>query len=272
VWLSRLSGGRLAAWAAAIALAGSGYFVWCGYHTSTVLDWGMMLTGYPAEANGFDAWAGFYSPLGRMMEFLLGAFAAQQYMLAPKGSGIWARWPTAWTSAAAVGFLGSFAAAVISDAPVRRFIGLSTASLVALLMLLIIRHSTWISRCLSNYVIVKLGEASYSLYLLHWYILTQWVAPYANPMSLEGRFAMYLVGMAICIAISRLVFVIFERPSMRWLRANFKPLRLHLVLGVAFVIISGFSVAASLQFHAVQHFCESGPDCSALGIAHATPN
>ena len=50
--------------------------------------------------------------------------------------------------------------------------------------------------------------------------MTQWVAPIAYPMSFEQRIAIYLAGMAITVAISRLVFVIFERPSMRWLRVK----------------------------------------------------
>jgi len=78
----------------------------------------------------------------------------------------------------------------------------------------------------------------------------------------------YVGGMIAAILLARLTYLLFEKPALRWLRRNFKPLRLHLVLGAVFVVITCLSVLASLQVHAVQRFCASDPkaDCSSLGI------
>jgi len=271
VLVSRLRGARLVGAAVIVSLISIVYYMWCSRHTATLFDFGVRLLGAEEPAREFQAWAGFYSPLGRMAEFLLGAFAAQQYLLSPKGSSILARWPATSTTVVAAAFAGLFVALVLMHSPLGLFIGLCTASLVALLMLLAVRHSTWISRALSGAVIVSLGESSYSLYLLHWYTLTQWVGPYATPLSFVGRIVVFLVGIAATLAIARLVYVFYERPSLRWLRRNFKPLRLHLVLGVAFIVSTAFSLAASMQVHSVWYFCQSASavDCSALGIARA---
>jgi peptidoglycan/LPS O-acetylase OafA/YrhL len=272
--ISRLRGATLAICAILISLIAITYYAWCSSHMSIILDLGRRLFGSPSVASEFGAWVTFYSPFGRMTEFLLGAFAAQQYLSGSKESGIFARWPTVSTAAAATTFVGIFVVTVLSGSPIGTFIGLCTASVVALLMLLAVQYTTSVSRSLSGALVVSLGEASYSLYLLHWYTMTQWAAPYAYPLSFSGRIAVYLAGMTITIAISRFVFVFFERPSMKWLRRNFKPLRLGLTLGVAFVLITGLSVAASMQTHAVRRLCASiqSMDCSALGIVRVPAN
>jgi peptidoglycan/LPS O-acetylase OafA/YrhL len=122
---------------------------------------------------------------------------------------------------------------------------------MAYFVLLAGEHPTWISQLLARPFVVKCGEASYSLYLLHWYTMHQWAAPYAIPYSKGGRLTIFAIGVLISIALARVVYLLLERPALRWLRLNFKPLRLHITLGVAFVVITFFSIMASLQVQTV---------------------
>jgi peptidoglycan/LPS O-acetylase OafA/YrhL len=96
-------------------------------------------------------------------------------------------------------------------------------------------------------------------------------APYAAQFSTRGRAAVLLAGMLASIALSRAVYLLFERPSLRWLRKNFKPLRLHITLGVAFIAITCLCFASALQTVQVRRFCAANTqiDCTDLGLAPA---
>jgi peptidoglycan/LPS O-acetylase OafA/YrhL len=282
VWLRRRSGKGLALLAGITAVAGLTYYGWCAYHTGDIRKFALTHFGSASLADAFVGWMVFYTPIGRMVEFLLGAIAAQAYLSRPNTAGLLERLPR-WTTAA-------LAALILVWTPAPSLLhwqvaGVSAScavALVALFVLLVVQHRTRIADILSAPLLVKCGEASYSLYLLHWYTMHQWVAPYAYPLGGGGRIALFFVGMAISVILARVVYLLFEKPALRWLRRNFKPLRLHLVLGAVFVAITCLSVAASLQTHAVQRFCEAPlegadlgeiantkPDCSSLGILPA---
>jgi peptidoglycan/LPS O-acetylase OafA/YrhL len=82
---------------------------------------------------------------------------------------------------------------------------------------------TWLTRALSKPFLVKCGEASYSLYLLHYTTLHEWAVPYAMGASMFRRVLIFLIGVLASIAISFVVFLLYERPALRWLRWRLQP-------------------------------------------------
>jgi peptidoglycan/LPS O-acetylase OafA/YrhL len=268
VWLARRHGRGLAFLGAAAVAAGLLYYGWCAYNIAAIQSFGLARFGSPQLAGSFIGWMVFYSPLGRMIEFILGALAAQRYLSGPSAGGLLDRLPISTTPVLGAAILCWLVAAPLLHLHVAGVGASCAAGLIALFVLLLVLHKTRTTVILSSPLLVKCGEASYSLYLLHWYVMHQWAAPYAYPFGRVGRVLMYVAGIAVSIALARVVYLLFEKPALRWLRRNFKPLRLHLVIGVAFVLVTGLSVAASLQVHAVKRFCAANPkpDCSSLGI------
>jgi peptidoglycan/LPS O-acetylase OafA/YrhL len=261
-WLARQHGRRLGAIAAAVALAGLGYCVWCSYNIALIREFGLAQFGTPTLAQSFVTWVTFYSPVERMLEFLLGAVAAQQYLSVAAPTGLVARRPAVIT--AAVAAVVAIWIGVTATAPFK-LTGMNAscaAALVAAFVLLVARHPSPVARLLGHPVLVRCGEASYSLYLLHFYTMHQWAAPYALPYGKVGRAVLLLIGILISIALARVVYLWFERPALRWLRINFRPLKLHIALGLAFAVITFFSIVASLQIQAARRLHTSGPPTS----------
>ena len=268
-WLSRRHGRGLALLAAIVAAAGVIYCVWCAYNTHLIQSYGVAHFGTPALAQAFQTWILFYSPAERMLEFLLGAIAAQQYLSVSRPTGPTARWPSASTTAVATVLVVWIAVTAVMRISLSAVNASVAASLVAGLVLLLVRHPTWISRCLSWPVLVKCGEASYSLYLLHWYTMHQWAAPYAAQFEKLGRQGVFLIAALLSIVISRGTYLWIERPALKWLRINFRPLKLHITLGVVFLVITVFSVVASLQ---VQTVMKSHASSSQTSSGPASPH
>ncbi len=255
IWLSRRSGRSLAVLAVAVASAGLCYYVWAAYHISMLRNFGVALFGSPALADSFIGWVVFYSPAGRIVEFLLGACAAQHYLAVGKAENNSSRWPSASCATVVVAVLVSITASSISQIELSGVNASCVAALVAAFIFLVARYRTPISRVLSAPVLVKCGEASYSLYLLHWYTMHQWAAPYAAGFTNSGRILVFLAGALLSIALSRAVYLLFERPALRWLRVNFRPLKLHISIGAVFAVTTFFCIVASLQIHTIWRSC-----------------
>ena len=87
--------------------------------------------------------------------------------------------------------------------------------LMAFTIYLIARcHAHPVARMLSATAIVRLGEASYSIYLLHAFV----GRPVKNLYDLHPGVPTYLLAMAFVISLSLLSYRYFERPARRWLR------------------------------------------------------
>ena len=273
VWLSRRHGKALAYVAATAVAASLLYYGWCAYNIQTIQRFGFSQFGSAQLAGSFVGWMVFYSPLGRMTEFVLGTLAAQRYLSGPSAGGLLDRLPIATTAVIGVAILAWIVAAPILQLRIGGMSASCAAGLIALFILLAVQHKTHVARFLSSPVLVKCGEASYSLYLLHWYVMHQWTAAYAYPYGYPVRLLMYVAGVIASILLARAVYLVFEKPALRWLRRNFKPLRLHLVLGAVFLAVTCLGVLASLQIHAVQRYCVAAPttDCSGLGIIPPQP-
>jgi peptidoglycan/LPS O-acetylase OafA/YrhL len=64
------------------------------------------------------------------------------------------------------------------------------------------------------------GEASYSLYLLHYWVLHTETQPRVASLGYGARVFWLIVAMAAAILLSRAVYVLFERPAMRFFRSG----------------------------------------------------
>jgi peptidoglycan/LPS O-acetylase OafA/YrhL len=254
VWLTRRAGRSLALFAAITAAAGLLYYIGLASHRAAVEALGVQIYGSPKQATGFAAWLLFYAPFGRISEFLLGAAAAQyylsrHYLSRPAG---WDRRLPAWSTwIAALAILGwSATAAIVTTGSMRLVYTSIIAAPIAGFVLLSIIRPAGASRLLASPLLVKGGEASYSLYLLHFYTMHEWAKPWAGERSMTWRVVIYLVGLAVSLALARTVYLGFERPARSWLRRHCHSLRLNVVLGWLFVAILLFSVIASLHIHA----------------------
>ena len=145
-------------------------------------------------------------PLVHLADFLIGVAAACAYDLLVRG----ARVPAAWKL-----YLPGFAgAALILAYPetLPKFIDLNSA-LRPLNALLIIGLALGCA-ALSSRVLVYLGKSSYAMYILHVPVMW-WYLRKSHTLSP----ALYVV---IVVAVSALVYGLFEEPANRWLRGRLR--------------------------------------------------
>lgn len=247
-WLTRRTGRSLLLFTAAAGAWGILYYVWGAFHVAEIRAIGATLYGSPEIAGKFVSWFFFYAPVGRMSEFLLGAAAAQYYL--SKADDGFRRPPAAATWIAAIAILVWTATAVLPAWPVASIYASVIAVPIAGFVLLSVLQPAGASRLLSSPILVKCGEASYSLYLLHWYTMHEWAAPWATGHRGIVRLLFYFAGIAASIVLARAVYLYFERPSRVWLRSHFRTLHLAPVFGGLFAAITLFSIVASLHVHA----------------------
>jgi peptidoglycan/LPS O-acetylase OafA/YrhL len=127
-----------------------------------------------------------------------------------------------FTSFFVIAFVLAFMISYMYIAPINSFIG-RTASLlytpiVAFMIFCLVRYpGTFLNQFVSNKLFVKLGEASYSIYLLHaffaWYARDYYYLK-LNPWIL------YSLAILCILVMSRLSYLLFERPIQTWLRVK----------------------------------------------------
>jgi peptidoglycan/LPS O-acetylase OafA/YrhL len=250
--LGRLRGRGLAIFGVAVAAYGLAFYIYGWTHTAELKSWAA--AHFPqANPGEFVHWLLFQSPWGRMSEFLLGVVAAQALLVrkSDSESRIFAR-------ALTYGSLGAFAVLVIAIyAPAHVLYALigtqCGAMFVALFIYAVARYRSSLSRILSSSLLVKLGSASYSLYLLHYLVLHEYGQPLVVRHPNLSRWAVFLGMMVVAIVVSYISYVLVERPAIRWIRANFRPLRLGIWLPSTLALITLFSVLISVHMRALAH-------------------
>ncbi len=250
--LARLFGRRLVIVAVAVVAYGLAFHIFGWFHSRT---WSSLAAIYypDAEANDLTHWILFQSPYGRISEFLLGAVAAQVFLVRSGKSD-----SSLTGKVLSYGSLAVFLALVVAIfGPARSpysVIGTQCcASVVALLIYAAARYRTLLSGFLSSPLLVKLGNASYSLYLLHYFILHDYgqLLVVRNPDV--SRWTIYFGMMIVALAVSYVSYVLIERPALRWVRANFRPLRMEVWLPVMLLLIALFSALISIHMRALAH-------------------
>jgi len=201
----------------AIAVTGAATYLVCTtiiYHSGEITAWATANVDAESSAH-FVQWLGYYSPWIRIFEFLMGAFAAQMYMAGyrPRRSDLLAGVCLAIIAALYLSCLYLGVPLGMSDTTI-------CAAFFAGLCLAGTSLQGRFARFMGARAMVLGGEASYSLYLLHYWVLHTVTQPRVMSFGWYARLFWLIVAMAAAICLSRLVYVFFERPAMRFFRAG----------------------------------------------------
>lgn len=231
---------RLRRWPTIIAAALGWCIVWailCSglYELTPGIDvWAVAYFGPPAgfytdEGSSFVRWLLYLSPYVRIGEFILGCLTAQGFLaLSDIEPG------------PIEGFLGKLILAVaLVSVPVITYLMYSAeggalifqrlnmnfglARSVALLLFCASRYDNVVSRLFSSWLIVRLGEASYSIYLIHYVVLLAVQRSGLAPSeAAHGYFGLAMIEALVVItailAASWALYASFEVPCRKWLR------------------------------------------------------
>jgi peptidoglycan/LPS O-acetylase OafA/YrhL len=176
-----------------------------------------------------------YNPIIRLPEFVMGVLAGRLFLLDRAVPG---RRDVRLEVAAAVAVLGLLLAS--ARIPYLLLHNGLLAPAFAALVYALARGAGPVSRALSARVLVRLGAASYALYILHVPLLSLLARGYrAAGISPPAQPWYFAIAAALCIAVSLLVFATVEEPGRRFLRRRLTRSR----TGPADVIVSGSTAA-----------------------------
>jgi len=230
-------------------------------------------------------WFFYYSPYGRVFEFILGCLTAQIYAIfaAHPVSPREARWGRILLNASLVFLLGY--AYVFMFKPFGENVAVYVSLLkqnfgcaigLAVLIFCVSRYrSSTVASMLSTPLMVQLGDLSFSIYCVHTWTLRIFERPtmeFRYGVELEAAFRIVL-AIALTLILSNATFRLIEVPARAWLRRlvarrllrRFGPreanllaagqtysARREIVVGMTFVAMIGALVA--YQFLIVPHF------------------
>jgi peptidoglycan/LPS O-acetylase OafA/YrhL len=187
------------------------------------------VAGVQNHDDSFVRWLLYVSPYLRIGEFVLGVMTAQLYIALQRrdvtlrentlgGAVFWA---------AALSVLLVTYLEYSPDVPMTIFrkmnMNFALAPSVALLVLCAARYQCGASRLLTSRPAIALGEASYSIYLVHSIVLISAVKLTGNVVHGTAYNVVKLVVlMAIVVAISLLLYAYYEAPARSWLRKRWR--------------------------------------------------
>jgi peptidoglycan/LPS O-acetylase OafA/YrhL len=203
------------------------------YHLADLDAWASRQFGEAATVrvnaqDSFVRWAIYFSPYARIGEFVLGCLAAQLYMvLEPYKISAWEAkmakvpLPLSIILIFVLTYAMYFPGATNIFARLKDNFGLAPA--IAMLLFLSARYRGPITDVLSSPMLVKLGEASYSIYLIHLFIYGAALAQAPTPLGggfLEDSFLLFrlLCMVALVLLISLGTYTFVEVPARNWLR------------------------------------------------------
>jgi peptidoglycan/LPS O-acetylase OafA/YrhL len=177
------------------------------------------------EQTSFVRWLLYVSPYLRIGEFILGVIAAQLYValrgrkITPGENAVGGA--VFLAAAASVPLIVYLEAA--PDVAITIFrkmaMNFALAPSVALLVFCAARYRSAASRLLTSRPAIALGEASYSIYLVHSIVLISAVKLSGGAVHGVAYHVVELVVLtAIVVAISLLLYAYYEAPARRWLR------------------------------------------------------
>jgi peptidoglycan/LPS O-acetylase OafA/YrhL len=215
--LRRLAGTRLVVIGSLVALIGACLAYELTEFRGYLNNWAALYTGNPVAAHDFSHWLIYNSPWIRIFEFLIGALTAQFVM-------------TTKAEPARAMVVGAVALAVIVIAQVYtnvRLMALSgsittcVAGAFGVVMGASAVKGQVFSRLLSNRWMVFGGEASYSLYLLHYWVMHNLGHRLADNQPLVTRVVLFVVLMLVAVVVARISYLVYERPMIRIVRRFF---------------------------------------------------
>jgi peptidoglycan/LPS O-acetylase OafA/YrhL len=215
--LRRLVGTRLIVIGCIVAVIGAALAYELTEYRGYLNNWAAFYTGNPRAAHDFSHWLIYNSPWVRIFEFLIGAVTAQFVM-------------TTKVDPARAKVAGSVALAVIAVAylysnvrllPLSGAITTCVAGAFGIVMGASTVKGQVFSSILSNRWMVLGGEASYSLYLLHYWVMHNLGHRLADNRSLVTRIVLFLILMFVAVAVARISYLVYERPLIRVVRQFF---------------------------------------------------
>jgi peptidoglycan/LPS O-acetylase OafA/YrhL len=215
--LRRLVGMRLIVIGCIVALIGAGLACVLTEYRGHLNNWAAFYTGNPRAAHDFSHWLIYNSPWIRIFEFLIGAVTAQFVMTTKVDP---ARARVAGGAALAV-IVVAHVYCNVMQLPMSGAITTCVAGAFGILMGASVVKGQVFSRALSNRWMVFGGEASYSLYLLHYWVMHNLGHRLADNQPLVIRFVLFVVLMLVSVVIARISYLIYERPMIRVVRRFF---------------------------------------------------
>ena len=163
-------------------------------------------------------WLLYFNPVARLGEFFAGMAAAHFYLM-----GTSSRAPSQPSQASTVVFASVGAVVAIhlllygmvapNSVTIARIASPLYGPPIAIMMYLIARYDTRCSRMFSNSVLVKLGEASYSIYLLHEILPSAYKRIGLLIPDQWFAWPLWAGSLALLAVISRLSYLYIERPA-----------------------------------------------------------
>ena len=209
------------------------YFLLYSHYEQDVNRIGLDLFG-PAASNdsGYEnsliRWLLFFNPAARLGEFIAGLTAAHVYLVTPQRS------PALRIAAASAMTLIAIALTVGLHlwlygviAPGNSFIGRTASQLsgplVAVTVYLIARYETASSHILSLPLPVRLGVASYSIYMLHEIVPSAFKRLGLQSPDIAIGWVTWVGALVLLVLISSVSYALIEHPARAWLRALLAP-------------------------------------------------
>lgn len=203
-----------------------GILIFSQHHVATYIDLNVDF------ANSFYRWLFYFSPYLRVFEFIMGCLAAQAFvaLLGRPVSASEHRLGTIALVAALIVLLlcGMFYANAIVIEPINLYsrhlaLNFLYAPAIATVLFCVSRYKTGFSVFMSSTVLVALGDASYSIYLVHWNVLRMFFHP-SPPFTMFWAFETVLrvsVAIAMTLIVAYATYRLIEVPGRLWLRRNF---------------------------------------------------
>lgn len=200
---------------------------WAVAHFGKIADW------KTNNQDSFVRWLLYFSPYVRIGEFILGCLTAQLYLvladspvrhLEKKVGKIFL-----YAAAASIPFL-LFVMYTTSHVEMVEMLSIfrktntnfGLAPSMAFLIFCSLRYKSLLSRWLSGHLMVKSGNASYSIYLIHFPVFL-WISHSALGFFHGGSFLVsfligYVLALCLIVVISMGLYLIVEAPARAWLR------------------------------------------------------
>jgi peptidoglycan/LPS O-acetylase OafA/YrhL len=203
------------------------FFLFCKSHWYEIERAAFIAFGKEATVdfgyeNSLIRWLVYFNPVVNLVAFFFGAVVANVYFhIKDKSISEQERiWGSALTFISVVAVICAHFFIYLDIGKANWLYGGTGSSLyvplVAAMIFCLARYSgcLW-SQMIGNPLFVNLGKASYSVYLLHAFF--GWNARDFYYLNLSPWF-LYAIAVSFVLCISRLCYIGFERPVMRWLR------------------------------------------------------
>jgi hypothetical protein len=182
-----------------------------------------------AAEQSFVRWLLYFSPYLRLGEFVLGSLVAQLYVqLRGRNAGMAENVAgTALFAAAAASMVAITYLEYSPDIGInifrKMYMNFALAPSAAALVFCAARYRNVFSRLLTSPPALKLGDASYSIYLVHFLVLMA-VFKFIGPAAHGALFdtLTLLLAIAAVLAVSMLLYTYYEAPARNWLRRRWR--------------------------------------------------